>query len=125
MLTISRPLSAGQTRRYHEEEFENARENYYTAGDRIRAECQGQLAAKWGLIGEVRKEHHRRLADGQHPLTGEQIVRHQTARAYTNTRGETASRWRTALAGMAPSPSPRARPWCAGMHACARRIERA
>ena len=88
MLTISRPLSAAQTHRYHEEEFENARENYYTAGDRIRGEWHGRLAANWGLIGEVREEHFRRLTDGQHPITGNQLVRHQTARTYTNERGE-------------------------------------
>jgi len=36
MLTISKPLSAGQARAYHAEEFGNARENYYTAvADRI------------------------------------------------------------------------------------------
>ena len=88
MLTISRPLSAAQTHRYHAEEFENARDNYYTAGDRIRGEWHGRLAAKWGLIGEVREEHFRRLTDGQHPITGNQLVRHQTARTYTNERGE-------------------------------------
>ena len=30
MLTISKPLSAGQAQAYHAEEFGNARENYYT-----------------------------------------------------------------------------------------------
>ena len=89
MLTISRPLSAGQAHRYHAEEFQNARDNYYTDGDRIRGEWHGQLAATWGLHGEVREEHFRRLADGQHPINGKQIVRHQTAHAYTNERGET------------------------------------
>src|SRR5881296_2408422 len=88
MLTISRPLSAGQAHRYHAEEFQNARDNYYTVGDRIRGEWHGQLAATWGLHGEVREEHFRRLADGQHPITGEQLVRHQTARETTNARGE-------------------------------------
>ena len=36
MLTISKPLSAGQASRYHQEEFGNARENYYTHSDQIR-----------------------------------------------------------------------------------------
>ena len=35
MLTISKPLSAAQIRSYHAEEFSNARDNYYTAADRI------------------------------------------------------------------------------------------
>jgi conjugative relaxase-like TrwC/TraI family protein len=89
MLTISKPLSAGQARRYHEEEFQNARENYYSEGDVIRGVWHGQLADRWGLIGQVREEHFERLAEGQHPVTGEQLVRHQTAREAKNARGET------------------------------------
>jgi hypothetical protein len=48
MLTISKPLSAGQARRYHAEEFQNARDNYYTEGDLIRGVWYGQLAERWG-----------------------------------------------------------------------------
>jgi conjugative relaxase-like TrwC/TraI family protein len=88
MLTISKPLSAGQARRYHEEEFQNARENYYTEGEVIRGVWYGELASRWGLAGEVREDHFQRLADGQHPITGEQLVRHQTARVTKNTHGE-------------------------------------
>jgi conjugative relaxase-like TrwC/TraI family protein len=91
MLTISKPLSAGQAQTYHKEEFANAQENYYSEGDRIRGEWHGKLATEWGLQGEVREEHFVRLAHGQHPVTGEQLVRHQTAREYINGRGETVS----------------------------------
>jgi conjugative relaxase-like TrwC/TraI family protein len=91
MLTISKPLSAGQAQTYHKEEFANAQENYYSEGDRIRGEWHGKLATEWGLQGEVREEHFVRLAHGQHPVTGEQLVRHQTAREYLNGRGETVS----------------------------------
>ena len=91
MLTISKPLSAGQAQTYHKEEFANAKENYYSEGDRIRGEWHGKLATEWGLRGEVREEHFGRLAHGQHPLTGEQLVRHQTAREYVNGRGEMVS----------------------------------
>jgi conjugative relaxase-like TrwC/TraI family protein len=91
MLTISKPLSAGQAQTYHKEEFANAEENYYSEGDRIRGEWHGKLATEWGLQGEVREELFGRLAHGQHPLTGEQLVRHQTAREYVNGRGETVS----------------------------------
>src|SRR2546425_13337478 len=89
MLTFSKPSRAGQPRRYHAEEFQNARENYYTQGERIVGTWQGQLAAQWRLVGNVREEHFQRLADGQHPLTGEQLVRHQTSRRSTNSRGDT------------------------------------
>src|SRR5207237_10832194 len=89
MLTISKPLSAGQARRYHEEEFQNARENYYSEGELIRGQWHGQLADRWGLTGEVRGEHFQRLAEGQHPVTGERLVRRQTARRTKYARGGT------------------------------------
>jgi conjugative relaxase-like TrwC/TraI family protein len=91
MLTISKPLSAGQAQTYHKEEFANAKENYYSEGERIRGEWHGKLAEEWGLQGEVREEHFGRLAHGQHPVTGEQLVRHQSAREYVNGRGATVS----------------------------------
>ena len=74
MLTISKPLSAGQARRYHAEEFQNARDNYYTERDVIRGVWQGQLAERWGLAGNVREDQFERLAEGQHPITGEQLA---------------------------------------------------
>src|SRR2546425_1827271 len=89
MLTISKPLSAGQARRYHAEEFQNGRETYYAEGERLTGPWHGRLAAEWGLAGDVRAEDFQRLAEGQHPTTGEQLVRHQTPRKTTNARGET------------------------------------
>src|SRR5229473_1224712 len=91
MLTISKPLSAGQAQSYHAEEFSNARENYYTEADQIRGEWHGKLAEQWGLRGEVHEEHFQRLSEGQHPITGEQLIRHQAAREYMNRRGEKVS----------------------------------
>src|SRR5271165_88850 len=89
MLTISKPISAGQARGYHHEEFSNAQENYYSEGDRICGEWHGKLAEKWGLHGGVQEEQFRRLSDGQQPITGEQLVRYQTAREYVNEHGYT------------------------------------
>lgn len=89
MITLSKPISSGQARAYHREEFANAKENYYTEGERVRGEWQGQLAARWGLQGEVQEQQFARLAEGQHPETGEQLVRHQTAREYVNANGDT------------------------------------
>ena len=88
MLTISKPLSAGQAQSYHAEEFGNARENYYTEAEQIRGEWHGRLAEQWGLRGEVREEYFQRLSEGQHPITGEQLIRRQAAREYMNRRGE-------------------------------------
>jgi conjugative relaxase-like TrwC/TraI family protein len=87
MLTISNPLSASQAQAYHAAEFSNARENYYTQGDQIRGEWHGRLAEQWGLRGQVSEEHFQRLSEGQHPMTGEQLVRHKAAREYVNEQG--------------------------------------
>ncbi len=91
MLTISNPLSANQAQAYHAEEFSNARENYYTQDDQIRGEWHGRLAGQWGLRGEVREEHFQKLSEGHHPMSGEQLVRHQTAREYVNRHGRKVS----------------------------------
>jgi conjugative relaxase-like TrwC/TraI family protein len=88
MLTISKPLSSGQAQAYHKEEFANARDNYYSEGERVRGEWHGKLAEQWGLYGEVNEEHFARLADGEHPLTGAQLVEHRPAMEYVNERGE-------------------------------------
>jgi conjugative relaxase-like TrwC/TraI family protein len=88
MLTISKPLSSGQAQAYHQEEFANARDNYYSEGDRVRGEWHGQLARQWGLQGEVNQEHFARLADGQHPISGEQLVRFRAPQEHTNEHGE-------------------------------------
>jgi conjugative relaxase-like TrwC/TraI family protein len=88
MLTISNPLSASQAQAYHAEEFGNARENYYTQGDQIRGQWHGRLAEQWGLRGDVGEEHFQRLTEGQHPVTGEQLVRHKAAREYKNDHGQ-------------------------------------
>jgi len=86
MLTLSKPLSSGQAQAYHREEFSNAQQNYYTEGDRIRGAWHGQLAAAWGLSGEVHETHFARLADGHDPRTGESLVRHQTPRTSASLR---------------------------------------
>jgi conjugative relaxase-like TrwC/TraI family protein len=89
MLTISKALSASQAETYHREEFANAKGNYYSEGESIRGEWHGKLAEQWGLHGEVDQEQFARLANGQHPISGEQLVRHTTPREYLDARGET------------------------------------
>ncbi|HET9182939.1 MAG TPA: MobF family relaxase [Candidatus Angelobacter sp.] len=54
----------------------------------VKGEWHGKLAAAWGLSGEMNEEHFARLADGQHPLTGEQLVQHRATMEYVNERGE-------------------------------------
>jgi conjugative relaxase-like TrwC/TraI family protein len=90
MLTISKPLTTGQAHSYHREEFANPEQNYYTQGHRTLGEWQGKLAGEWGLAGRVTAEQFHRLAEGQHPLTGEQLVRHRFASEQTGKKAQTA-----------------------------------
>ena len=62
MVTLSKPISASQAQAYHKAEFQNAKDNYYTEGDKIRGEWHGKLAAKWGLQGGVNEEQFARLS---------------------------------------------------------------
>jgi conjugative relaxase-like TrwC/TraI family protein len=88
MLTISKPLSAGQAAAYHATEFTSAEQSYYTQGNQIRGEWQGKLAEEWGLQGEVSEQAFTRLAAGQHPETAEQLVKYQQPREYLNDSGD-------------------------------------
>ena len=88
MLTISKPLAAGQALRYHREEFSNAETNYFTEDKRIRGEWQGKLATEWGLVGDVHEEQFARLSHGQNPHTGGQLVAHRKSYTYELENGE-------------------------------------
>jgi conjugative relaxase-like TrwC/TraI family protein len=88
MLSISpKPLSAGQARMYHEREFASQGQNYWSRDQQGHSEWQGKLAEKWGLEGSVGNEEFARLTEGQHPLSGEQLVRHQPQKTYENQIG--------------------------------------
>lgn len=90
MLRMSKaPLNATQVRSYHEHEFVNSKQRYYSQDNTVRGEWQGKLAAAWGLEGPVRDDQFYRLAEGQNPITGEQLVRHRFATEYKNEHGET------------------------------------
>jgi conjugative relaxase-like TrwC/TraI family protein len=89
MLTISKSLSSGQAQSYHKLEFTSETQNYYKQGDAVRGEWQGQLAARFGLVGEVSPLDFSRLADGKKPATDEQMVRHRAAMEYKNSDGST------------------------------------
>jgi conjugative relaxase-like TrwC/TraI family protein len=88
MLTISKPLSASQAQKYHAAEFTSAEQNYWKQDDRSPGEWHGKLADKFGLAGAVDEEHFARLADGQHPVTAEQLVIHRSVQEYTGGDGK-------------------------------------
>ena len=89
MLTISKPLSASQAQTYHEKEFTAAEQNYWKQADTIQGEWHGKLTGKFGLAGAVGAEEFARLSEGQHPATGEQLVRHRKVHEYQTEDGKT------------------------------------
>src|ERR1700742_4299985 len=89
MLTISKPLSAGQAQTYHQKEFTSKEQNYWSQRGVIVGEWQGRLAAQLGLAGAVSAEDFGRLSQGQHPETGEQLVRQRASYEYQDADGKT------------------------------------
>jgi conjugative relaxase-like TrwC/TraI family protein len=89
MLTISGALSAVQAQTYHAQQYSNAKESYYTEGARVDGQWQGRLAAALGLDGAVNEQQFVRMTEGQHPETGEQLVRNRASVEYTDERGKT------------------------------------
>jgi len=73
---------------YHAKEFASAQQNYWSRNQQGHSEWQGQLARQWNLDGPVYAEHFARLAEGQHPQTGERLVRHQVSRTYEGKNGK-------------------------------------
>ena len=70
MLTISKPLTAGQAQTYHKKEFTSKEQSYWARGQEVQGEWQGRLAEKYGLAGSVGNEEFARLSNGQHPIDG-------------------------------------------------------
>jgi conjugative relaxase-like TrwC/TraI family protein len=89
MLTISKPLSAGQAQSYHAKEFTAKEQNYWSERGVIAGEWQGRLAPQFGLAGAVSAENFAKLSQGQHPATGEQLVRQRASYEYQDADGKT------------------------------------
>jgi len=89
MLTISKPLSAGQAQNYHQKEFTAREQNYWSQRGEIAGEWQGRLAERFALAGAVSAEDFARLSQGQHPQTGEQLVRQRASYEYKDGEGNT------------------------------------
>ena len=89
MLTISKPLSAGQAQTYHQKEFTAKEQNYWSQRGDIAGEWQGRLAEQFGMAGTVSAEDFAKLSQGQHPQTGEQLVRQRASYKYQDADGKT------------------------------------
>jgi conjugative relaxase-like TrwC/TraI family protein len=89
MLTISKPLSAGQAQTYHQKEFTAKEQNYWSRQGVIAGEWQGRMAGRFGLAGTVAAEDFAKLSQGQDPQTGEQLVRQRASYEYQDAEGKT------------------------------------
>ena len=89
MLTLSNALNSAQVQQYHELDYASALANYWKQDNTVQGEWQGQLAGKFGLAGAVEAQDFARLSEGQHPRTGDQLVRHRTGEPYTSADGTT------------------------------------
>jgi conjugative relaxase-like TrwC/TraI family protein len=89
MLNISKPMSAKTAQRYHKTEFVAKEQNYWSQRDVVAGQWQGRLAMQLGLTGAVSAEDFAKLSEGQHPVTGEQLVRHRPSYEYQNPKGRT------------------------------------
>ena len=103
MLKISKPLGLQKVCEYYRFEYGSPDQAYYSEGQQLVGEWHGRLAAEFGLLGAVDEQQYNRLATGQHPWTGEQLIRHRPPTqdgptCYARiTRGESISRLSLAM----------------------------
>jgi conjugative relaxase-like TrwC/TraI family protein len=77
VLKISKPLGAQKVNDYYKFEHTAADQAYYTESTQLIGEWHGRLAAQFELVGDVEEQAYQRLATGQHPSTGEQLIKHR------------------------------------------------
>ena len=77
MLDISKPLTSGKVQSYYRSEYSAASNSYFTQGGTLQGQWHGTLAATLNLSGAVSAAAFDRLAEGQHPETGEQLIKHR------------------------------------------------
>jgi conjugative relaxase-like TrwC/TraI family protein len=77
VLKISKPLGAQKVNDYYKFEHTAADQAYYTESTQLIGEWHGRLAAQFELVGAVEEQAYQRLATGQHPSTGEQLIKHR------------------------------------------------
>jgi conjugative relaxase-like TrwC/TraI family protein len=76
MITLAK-LDTGTAQSYYKTDFSAASNRYYSQEQTLQGRWQGQLAAELGLAGAVTDEQYERLTNGQHPHTGDQLIRHR------------------------------------------------
>lgn len=79
MISVSKPLGTGTVKEYYRADYGAAvNSSYYSESKTLKGDWHGQVAEIFGLQGQqVRSEHFDRLAEGQHPITGDQLIKHR------------------------------------------------
>jgi conjugative relaxase-like TrwC/TraI family protein len=88
MLNISKPLSASQAQTYHAKEFASPEQSYWQQKGATLGEWHGELAQRFGLAGAVSPDDFARLAQGQHPVSCDQLVSHRVVHEYQGQDGK-------------------------------------
>lgn len=77
MVDPSKPLAPAKVKEYYKAEYSAASNSYFSQSGTLQGHWHGQLAAEFGLTGIVDAEAFDRLADGQHPGSGRQLIAHR------------------------------------------------
>ena len=77
MVDPSKPLVPSKVKDYYKSEYSAASNSYFSQSGTLQGHWHGQMAEDFGLSGPVQAEAFDRLADGQDPRSGEQLIRHR------------------------------------------------
>jgi conjugative relaxase-like TrwC/TraI family protein len=77
MVDPSKPLVPSKVKEYYRSEYSAASNSYFSQGDTLQGQWHGQLAGEFGLVGSVGGEAFDRLAEGQDPNSGAQMIAHR------------------------------------------------
>jgi len=77
MVDPSKPLVPSKVKEYYRSEYSAASNSYFSQGDTLQGQWHGQLAGEFGLVGAVGGDSFDRLAEGQDPNSGAQMIAHR------------------------------------------------
>ena len=77
MVDPSKPLVPAKVKDYYKSEYSAASNSYFSQSGTLQGQWHGQLAAEFGLTGPVEAQAFDRLADGEDPRSGNQLIRHR------------------------------------------------
>ncbi|MBV9154711.1 MAG: relaxase domain-containing protein [Acidobacteriaceae bacterium] len=77
MVDPSKPLTPAKVKEYYKTEYSAASNSYFSQAGSLQGHWHGQLASEFGLTGTVDAEAFDRLAEGQHPGSGVQLIAHR------------------------------------------------